>query len=122
MANLTSTAKMTILPQSPTRQSTNQCRGPIEVGECGEFDQCGENDNFATIANEAKHIEIRGPIKVGDCGEFGKYGETDNFSTIANKAKHKAMKGADTSWRMWRTQINERRIRSPVLFRRLTSN
>ena len=59
----------------------------------GEFGNYGENDNFATIANRAKHKAIRGPIKVGDPGEFGKYGENDNFATIANRAKHKAIRG-----------------------------
>ena len=55
-------------------------RGPIKVGNTGKF---GENDNFATFANKAKHKAMRGPIKVGDTGEFGKYGENDNFATIA---------------------------------------
>ena len=59
----------------------------------GEFGKYGKNDNFAKIANMAKHKAMRGPIKVGDTGEFGKYGENDNFGTFANKAKHKAMRG-----------------------------
>ena len=59
----------------------------------GEFGKYGENDNFARIANKAKHKAMRGPIKVGDTGEFSKYGENDNIATIANKAKHKAMRG-----------------------------
>ena len=53
----------------------------------------GKNDNFATIANRAKHKAVRGSTKVGDTGKFGKYGENDNFATIANRAKHKAMRG-----------------------------
>ena len=56
----------------------------------GEFGKYGKNDNFAIIANRAKHKAMRGPINVG---EFGKYGKNDNFATIANKAKHKAMRG-----------------------------
>ena len=60
-------------------------RGPIKVGDTGEFSKYGENDNIATIANKAKHKAMRGPIKVGDTGEFGKYGENDNFATIANR-------------------------------------
>ena len=52
-----------------------------------KFGKCGENDNFARIANRAKHKAIRGPIKVGDPGEFGKYGENDNFAKIANRAR-----------------------------------
>ena len=88
----------------------------------GEFGKYGENDNLATIANKARHIAMRGPMKVGECGKFGKYGENDNFATIAKEAKHKTVKEAHTSWRVWRTKIKERRIRSPVLFRRLTSN
>ena len=40
----------------------------------GEFGKYGENDNFARIANKAKHKAMRRPIKVGDTGEFGKYG------------------------------------------------
>ena len=63
LANLANMAKMTILPQSPTRQSTKQYRGPIKVGESGEFGKYGENDNFATIANEAKHKAVKGPHK-----------------------------------------------------------
>ena len=59
----------------------------------GEFGKYGKNDNFATIANRAKHKAMRGPIKVGDTGEFSKYGENNNIATIANKAKHKAMRG-----------------------------
>ena len=54
-------------------------RGPIKVGDTGEFGKYGENDNFARIANKAKHKAMRGPIKVGDTGEFGKYGENDNL-------------------------------------------
>ena len=68
-------------------------RGPIKVGNTGEFSKYGENDNFSTIANKAKHKAMRGPIKVGDTGEFGKYGENDSFARIANMAKHKAMRG-----------------------------
>ena len=60
------------------------------VGELGKY---GENDNFATIANRAKHKAIRGPIKVCDPGEFGKYGENDDFATIAHRAKHKPLRG-----------------------------
>ena len=52
-----------------------------------EFGKCGENDNFARIANRAKHKAMRGPIKVGDTGE------NDNFARIANRAKHKAIRG-----------------------------
>ena len=67
----------------------------------GEFGKYGENDNFATLANKAKHKAMKGPIKVGDPGKFGKYGKIDNFTTLANKAKQKAMKGpmkvADTA-------------------------
>ena len=59
----------------------------------GEFGKYGENDNFATITNRAKHKAMRGPIKVGDTGKFGKYGKNDNFATFADKAKHKAMRG-----------------------------
>ena len=54
-------------------------RGPIKVGDTGEFSKYGENDNIATIANKAKHKAMRGPIKVGDTGKFGKYGENDNL-------------------------------------------
>ena len=43
----------------------------------GEFGKYGKNDNFATIANMAKHKAMRGLIKVSDTGEFGKYGEND---------------------------------------------
>ena len=39
----------------------------------GEFGKYCKNDNFATIANRAKHEAMRGPIKVGDTGKFGKY-------------------------------------------------
>ena len=60
-------------------------RGPIRVGDTGKFGKYGENDNFATFANKAKHKAMRGPIKVGDTGEFDKYGENDNFATIANR-------------------------------------
>ena len=76
-------------------------RGPIKVGDPGEFGKHGKNDNFARIANMAKHKAIRGQIKVGDTGEFGKYGENDNFARIANMAKHKAMRGPHKSWRIW---------------------
>ena len=69
-------AKMTILPESPTRQSTKQSGGPIKVGDTDEFGKYGEHDNFARIANMAKHKAVRGPIKVGDTGEFGKYSRT----------------------------------------------
>ena len=51
-----------------------------------EFGKYCKNENFATIANMAKHRAMRGPIKVGDTGEFGKYGENDNFATITNRA------------------------------------
>ena len=68
-------------------------RGPIKVGDTGEFGKYGKNDNFARVANKVKHKAMRGPIKVGDTGEFGKYGENDNIATIANMAKHKAMRG-----------------------------
>ena len=61
-------------------------RGPIKVGDTGEFGKYSENDNFATFANKARHKAMRGPIKVGDTGKFNKYGENDNFATIANKA------------------------------------
>ena len=61
-------------------------RGPIKIGDTGKFGKYGENDNFATFANKAKHKAMRGPIKVGDTGKFGKYGENDNFATIANRA------------------------------------
>ena len=57
----------------------------------GEFGEYGKNDNFARIANKAKHKAVRGPIKVGDTGEFSKYVENDNIARIANRAKHKAM-------------------------------
>ena len=57
-------------------------RGPIKVGDTGEFSKYGESDNIATIANKAKHKVMRGAIKVGDTG---KYGENDNFATIANR-------------------------------------
>ena len=53
----------------------------INVEKKGKY---GENDNFAAIANRAKHKAMRGPIKVGDTGKFGKYGENDNFAKIAN--------------------------------------
>ena len=73
-------------------------RGPIKVGDTGEFSKCGENDNIATIADRAKHKAIRGPIKVGDTGEFGKYGKNDNsVATFANKAQ--SNEGAHKSWR-----------------------
>ena len=39
----------------------------------GEFGKYGKNDNFARIANMAKHKAMRGPIKVGDTGKFGKW-------------------------------------------------
>ena len=48
-------------------------RGPIKVGDTGKFSKYGENDNIATIAIKAKHKAVRGPIKVGDTGEFCKY-------------------------------------------------
>ena len=51
MANLANMAKMTILPESPTRHKA--MRGPIKVGDTGEFGKYGENDNIATIANRA---------------------------------------------------------------------
>ena len=63
LANLANMAKMTILPQSPTTQSTKQYRGPIKVGKSGEFGKYGENDNFATIANEEKHKAVKGAHK-----------------------------------------------------------
>ena len=63
LANLANMAKMTILPQSPTKKNTKQGRGPIKVGESGEFGKYGENDNFATIANEAKHKAVKGAHK-----------------------------------------------------------
>ena len=77
-------------------------RGAIKVGDTGQFSKYGENDNFARIANRAKHKAMRGPIKVGDTGELSKYGENDNIATIANKAKHKAMGGGHKGWRYWR--------------------
>ena len=52
---------MTILPQSPTRETTKQWRGHLKVGESREFGKYGENDNIATIANEAKHKGVKGP-------------------------------------------------------------
>ena len=61
-------------------------RGPIKVGDTGEFSKYDENDNFGTFANKAKHKAMKGPIKVGDTGKFGKYGENDNFAAIANRA------------------------------------
>ena len=48
-------------------------RGPIKVGDTGEFGKYGENDNIATIANRAKHKAMRGRIKVGDTGDLRKY-------------------------------------------------
>ena len=72
-------AKMTILPHLPRRDL-------VKVADTDKFGKSGENDNFATLANKAKHKAMRGPIKVGDTGEFGKYGENDNFATIANRA------------------------------------
>ena len=75
------------------REKNKTMRGPIKVGDTGEFGKYCENDNFATIANRAKHKAMRGPIKVGDTGKLGKYSENDNFATIANRAKHKAMRG-----------------------------
>ena len=63
-------------------------RGPIKVGDTGEFGKYGENDNIATIANKAKHKAMRGPIKLGDAGEFGKYGENDNVVTILTGGIH----------------------------------
>ena len=59
-------------------------RGPIKVGDTGEFGKYGENDSFARIANMAKHKAMRGPIKVGNTGEFTKYGKNDNFARIGN--------------------------------------
>ena len=59
-------------------------RGPIKVGDTGEFGKYGENDSFARIANMAKHKAMRGPIKVGNTGEFSKFGENDNIATIPN--------------------------------------
>ena len=53
-------------------------RGPIKVGDTGEFGKYGKNDNFARIANMAKHKVMRGAMKVGDTYKFGKYGENDN--------------------------------------------
>ena len=58
----------------------------MKVGDTDKFGKYGENDNFGTLANKAKHKAMRGPIKVGDTGEFGKYGENDNFARIANRA------------------------------------
>ena len=66
-------------------------KGPIIVGDTGEFSKYGENENIATIANRAKLKATRGPIIIGDTGEFSKYGVNDNIATIANKAKHRAM-------------------------------
>ena len=68
-------------------------RGPIKVGDTGKFGKYGENDNFRTFANKAKHKAMRGLIKVRDTGKFGKYGKNDNFATFANKANQKAMIG-----------------------------
>ena len=59
-------------------------RGPIKVGNTGEFSKYGENDNIPTIVNKAKQKAIGGPIKVGNTGEFGKYGKNDNFARIGN--------------------------------------
>ena len=61
-------------------------REPIKVGDTGKFGKYGENDNFVTFANNAKHKAMREPIKVGDTGKFDKYGKNDNFATIANRA------------------------------------
>ena len=61
-------------------------RGPIKVGDTGEFGKYGESDNFGTFANKAKHKAMKGPIKVGDTGKFGKCGESKNFAAIANQA------------------------------------
>ena len=69
LANLANMAKMTILPQSPTGQSTKH-----------------------------KAQSNKGAIEVGDPGEFGKYGENDNIATIANKAKAQSNEGAHKSW------------------------
>ena len=77
-------------------------RGPIKVGDTGEFSKYGENDNIATIANKAKHKGMREPIKVGDTGEFGKYGKNDNFARIAKHGKAQSNEGAHKSWRYWR--------------------
>ena len=60
-------------------------KGPIKVGDTGKFGKHGENDNFGTFANKAKHKARRRPIKVGDTGKFGKYGENHNFATIAGQ-------------------------------------
>ena len=82
--------KMTILPHLPTRQSTNNERAHKSWQYwAGEFGKYGENDNFGTFTNKAKHKAMRGPIKVGNTAKFGKYGENDNFAAFANKAKHK---------------------------------
>ena len=55
-----------------------------------EFGKYGENDNFARIANRAKHKAMRGPIKVGDTGEFGKYDEKQHAKTLfLNKSEFK---------------------------------
>ena len=51
----------------------------------------GENDNFATLANKAKHKAMRVPIKVGDTGEFGKYGEYDNFSSFRTSLSYNTL-------------------------------
>ena len=55
-------------------------REPIKVGDTDKFGKYGENDNFGTLANKAKHKAMRGPIKVGDTDKFGKYGENDNLA------------------------------------------
>ena len=103
-------AKMTVLPESPTWQSTKAMRGPIKVGNTGEFSKYGENDNIATIPNKAKHKGMRGLIKVGDTGEFGKYGENDSFARgkairgpiKRQHGKAQSNEGAHKSWQYWR--------------------
>ena len=66
----------------------------------GEFGKYGKNDNFATIANMAKHKAMRGPIKVSDTGEFGKYGENDILPESPTWQSTK-QRGAHKSWRYW---------------------
>ena len=44
-------------------QSSEGSRGPIKVGEGGEFGKYGDNDNFATIPNEEKHKAVKGAHK-----------------------------------------------------------
>ena len=64
-------------------------RGPIKVGDTGEFSKYGKNDNIVTIANRLKHKATGGPIKVGDTGEFGRYGENDNFAHLLTRQSSK---------------------------------